>query len=241
MRHLTSLRVPGWDRIEGLAHGFLGRTIPPDAVMGAGDPLCDAKKAIGLAGSVITTVKQVHGDQILDVHAPAPKQAGEADAMATGDPGVFLGIFTADCVPILIVDPGRRVCAAVHAGWRGTVAGIAGVAVAHLSVRYGCDSMRLLAAIGPAIHRCCFEVGPEVARVFHESVDDLDPFLEPHGKQVRLDLRGLNRLALLQAGIPSEGISLVGPCVACGGGDFYSYRRDCDAAGRQLSFVGFLS
>jgi YfiH family protein len=238
---LTHLRVPGWDEIPGLTHGFLGRTLSPDPTTGPGDPFRDVKKAIDLAGRVITTVRQTHGDQIIDVRAPAPEQAGEADALATADPGVFLGIFTADCVPVLIVDAKRRVCAAVHAGWRGTLANISGRVVAHLSWRYGCDSMRLRAAIGPAIERCCFEVGPEVVRAFHGSVDDLDPFCEPHGEKAKLDLRGLNRLALLDAGIPPDAVSLVGPCVACGGDDFYSYRRDREAAGRQLSFVGFVS
>ncbi len=238
------LRAPGWEAIPGLEHAFLGRPglPPPDpSVEIPKDPFCDMKKAIGLAGHRITTLRQVHGDRILDVDEPV-KRAGDGDAMATGQAGVLLAILTADCVPVLLVDPRRRVCAAVHAGWRGTAAKIAGKAVAHLSVRYGCDSADLLAAIGPSIGTCCFEVGPEVIAAFRDAwEDDLDPFLEPRGAKGMLDLRGLNRLALLETGIPEESISLVGPCARCAAADFYSYRRDGARAGRQVSVVGFVS
>lgn len=238
------LHAPGWEAVPGLTHAFLGRpglpasdpsTAPPS------DPFCDVKKSLGLAGHKITTLKQVHGDAIIDVSEPQ-KNAGEGDALATDRPGVLLGILTADCVPVLLVDPRRRVCAAVHAGWRGTAAKIVGKAVAHLSVRYGCDSADLLAAIGPAIGRCCFEVGPEVVESFRDAwEDDLDPFLDPRGRKGMIDLRGLNRLSLLETGISEERISVVGPCVSCANADFHSYRREGEKAGRQVSLVGFLS
>ena len=239
-----ALGVTGWESIPGLTHVFLGRPglPPPDpSATTNSDPLCDLKKSLGLAGHKITTLRQVHGDAILDVEEPS-KCAGDGDAMATGRPGVLLGVLTADCVPVLLVDPRRRVCAAVHAGWRGTAAKIAGKAVAHLSVRYGCDSADLLAAVGPAIGPCCFEVGPEVVDSFRDAwEDDFDPFLDRRGQKGMIDLRGLNRLSLLETGIPEDRITIVGPCVACASADFHSYRRDGVRAGRQVSLVGFLS
>jgi purine-nucleoside/S-methyl-5'-thioadenosine phosphorylase / adenosine deaminase len=239
-----ALRDPALSAVPGLVHGFLGKPgLPPrdERAETPTDPLCDVKKSLGLAGRVITTARQVHGDRILDVPVPPPKSAGEGDALATDRPGVLLGIFTADCVPVLVVDPRRRVCAAVHAGWRGTAAGVARKAISHLASRYGCNSAELHAAIGPAIGSCCYEVGPEVIAAFREEVgEDLDPFLVTRGERGMIDLRGLNRLALLETGIPEERITMVGPCVSCATAVFHSHRREQGGAGRQLSFVGFV-
>ena len=238
------LRAPGWEEIPDLVHAFLGRPGLPasdPSIARPSDPLCDVKKLLGLAGHKITTLEQVHGDTILDVEEPR-KSAGEGDALATDRPGALLGVLTADCVPVLLVDPDRRVCAAVHAGWRGTAARIASKAVGHLAARYGCDSGWLLAAIGPAIGACCYEVGPEVVAQFREAWgEEFEPFYRARGEKGTIDLRGLNRLSLLEAGIPEDRISLVGPCVFCAPADFHSYRRDGAKAGRQVSLVGFLS
>jgi YfiH family protein len=247
-------RAPGWEEIPGLAHGFLGRIDPapgPTPASGAGspsplcdatDPLCHAKKEAALEGRLITCLQQVHGDTILDVAVPAPKIAGKGDALATDKPGVLLGIRTADCVPVLIVDPKRRVCAAVHAGWRGTLAGISGKAVAHLRTRYGCEPRDLLAALGPAIGLCCFEVGPEVIAAFRSSMGRrLDHFFRRRREKGCIDLRALNRLQLEDAGLSPDRTAVVGPCTACAVDRYYSYRKEGKTEGRQLNFVGFLS
>jgi YfiH family protein len=252
MTATVHLQVPGWERIAGLTHGFLGRI---DPAVSAGetpasssstrscdqtDLLCPAKKAVALEGRLITCVRQVHGDTILDVALPAPKIAGEGDALATDQRGVLLGIRTADCVPVLIVDPKRRVCAAVHAGWRGTLAGIAGKTVAHLRARYGCEPRDLHAALGPAIGRCCYEVGAEVIEAFRSAMGKrLDPFFDRRGEKGCLDLRGLNRLQLGDAGVSPDRTLAIGPCTACAVDRFYSYRKGGQTEGRQLSFVGW--
>jgi YfiH family protein len=254
MTAIIHLQTPGWERITGLTHGFLGRIDPPSYATGASgagspmplcdesDPLCHAKKAVALEGRLITCLRQVHGDTIVDVALPAPKMAGAADALATDQQGVLLGIRTADCVPVLIVDPKRRVCAAVHAGWRGTLAGIAGKAVAHLRTRYGCKPHDLYAALGPAIGRCCYEVGPEVVKAFRTSMGRrLDPFFRRREEKGCLDLRGINRLQLRDAGVSPDRTPAVGPCTACAVDRFYSYRKERNTEGRQLNFVGFLS
>jgi len=119
----------------------------------------DWPQAAGLA-----TAKQIHSDQILV--ATEPGQLGPGDAIISKQPGVNLAIRTADCVPILIVDPRTRAVAAVHAGWRGTVAEIAPKAVAAMGREFGSRPEDLEIAIGPGIGPCCFEVGPEVAVQF---------------------------------------------------------------------------
>jgi YfiH family protein len=200
------------------------------------------KKAAGLEGVTITTLRQVHGDRILEVSSPPPKEAGEGDALSTDQKGVFLGIKTADCLPVLIVDPSRRVCAAVHAGWRGTLAGIAGKAIVHLQMQYGSDPSDLRVALGPAIGRCCYEVGPEVITAFQNALgESVERHIDRQGEKGMIDLRGLNARQLAEAGVPETQIAQVGPCTVCAAVDFHSYRREGAKAGRQISFVGFAS
>jgi len=245
MTGFPRLTAPGWEDVPGLVHAFLGRIEqpadgPPLCTHGHRDPLCHVKTTLGLAGHVITTMKQVHGDTLLDVADRRVKTAGEADAMATATPGVFLAVQTADCVPVLLVDAGRRVCAAVHAGWRGALAGVAGKTVAHLGARYGCAPGDLRAALGPAIGRCCFEVGPEVIAAFEKKMGGaFDAYADRQGAKGRVDLRGLVRGQLAEAGLAASNLETVGGCTFCSEPDFYSYRRDGGTEGRQLTFVGF--
>lgn len=242
----TRLTAPAWEGIPGLVHAFLGRldhldSDPPDCARGGRDPICHVKKALALEGRTITILKQVHGDRIVDVEDPAPKLKGEGDALATDSPGVFIGINTADCVPILIVDPKQRVCAAVHAGWRGTHAGIVEKTISHLRLRYGCDPSDLRVALGPAIGRCCFEVGPEVIEAFEQKMGErIEAYVDRRGEKGLMDLRGLNRHALAEAGLDADHIETVGPCTLCEPENFHSYRQAGGAEGRQLSFAGFL-
>ena len=180
-------------------------------------------------------LSQVHGATV--VEAPFPGRP-EADALFTAQPGVLLGIETADCLPILLVDPERELAAAAHAGWRGTATGIAGAAVRALVVR-GARLDRLLAAVGPGIGPCCYEVGDELraafgsegARFFREG-----PRGRPH-----LDVRAANVAALERAGLRRERIHHVADCTFCRPGLYHSYRRDGPNAGRMISFVGWVS
>lgn len=245
MTDFPCFTAPGLAGIPGLRHAFLGRLdrladAPPVCSHGKRDPLCHAKTALGLEGRRITTLRQVHGKRIIDVPETGLKEAGEGDALATDRPGVFLGVRTADCVPVLLVDPDARACAAVHAGWRGTLAGVAAAAVAHLRGRYGCEPARLRAALGPAIGRCCFEVGPEVIAAFEKKMGGaFEAFVDREGEKGRVDLRGLVARELVEAGVPPGALESVGGCTFCGGADFHSYRRDRRAEGRQIAFLGF--
>lgn len=175
--------------------------------------------------SHLATVKQIHSAECLPAEGRTGV-VGHADALLEDTPGAVVAVKTADCVPILMVDEARRAVAAVHAGWRGTAARIAQRAVEAMKIRFGSAPEDLHAALGPAIGECCFEVGPEVAEQFGR-----------HGR-VHVDLESENRAQLLQAGVTGRRIYASKLCTMCEAGEFHSYRRDREGAGRMYSFVG---
>lgn len=182
---------------------------------------------------------QVHGAEITVVTA---KDAGrgaydnesrlpDTDALVTNEANLCLMVLTADCVPVLLFDPERRVIAAIHAGWKGTVADIVGKTVNLLQEHYGCDPCDILAGIGPAIGKCCFEVGQEVAEVFQNRY----PGQVEAGKnptKYQIDLSGINYRQLQGAGLKTINIEQAGICTRCRPYDFFSYRYAGLAAGR---------
>ncbi|HTC23885.1 MAG TPA: polyphenol oxidase family protein, partial [Gemmatimonadales bacterium] len=142
-----------------------------------------------------------------------------------------------DCMPVLLAAPGRRVVAAVHAGWRGTAAGVLEAAVDHLAREFAVSSDALEAVIGPSIGGCCYEVGENVVAAFRaRTADATAPAWTRQGDRDHLDLRTAARCLLEAAGVGP--VTLVGPCTACGQG-YHSYRRDGTRTGRQLSFAGW--
>jgi YfiH family protein len=132
---------------------------------------------------------------------------------------------------VLLVDERIRAAAAVHAGWRGTAAGIVRDAVAMMREKFGTRAEDLHAAIGPGIGVCCYEVGPEVAGRFGVRR------VEGQGR-AHLDLPAENRRQLLESGVTGERIYASNLCTMCRSGEFHSFRRDGEAAGRMYSFVG---
>lgn len=160
---------------------------------------------------------QVHGSGVVGVARPGDH--GDGDALITGTPDLWLEIRTADCVPVLLADPERRVVAAIHAGWRGTAATIAQVTVDALRREWGCQPDELYAAIGPAIGACCFAVGEEVAAHFPGHITR-------QGTAIHADLVGANRQQLLGAGVAAERIGSLALCTACDPSRFHSFRRD---------------
>jgi len=173
----------------------------------------------------LATLKQIHSSTCL----PADGRAGpigEGDALLENTPGAVVAVRTADCIPILLVDERVRAVAAVHAGWRGTAAGIARRAVDAMRERFGTDAADLHAAIGPGIGECCFEVGPEVAAEFGRA------------GRVHLDLAAENCRQLEEAGVTPERIYASKLCTQCLSDDFHSFRRDREASGRLFSFAG---
>lgn len=177
--------------------------------------------------------KQLHSDRVFRVDRPGVCDI-EGDALVTDRPGLFVGVRTADCVPLLFADPVRRAVAAVHAGWRGTVQNIVTRTVGRMREEFGSHPSDLHVAIGPFIGNCCFEVGEDVAALFRELFperDDLD-------RKTRLDLGEANWRLLLEAGVPSGQVYRAPVCTYCKPALFHSFRREGAAAGRMLSVIG---
>ena len=216
----ADLRAPGWD-FPGVRHGFAaeGRAVA--------------------AGLHLVRVRQVHGADCLVADTRTESPAGAADALLTSQPGVAVAIATADCVPLLLAAPADGMVAAVHAGWRGTLAAIAEAAVRAMGER-GVPPERIVAALGPSIDGCCYEVERELATRFADRFGSVawDAWRDGVAGKGCLDLRRMNALILAQAGVPATALQRVGPCTYCGGGPFASYRRRGANAGRQLSWIG---
>jgi YfiH family protein len=121
--------------------------------------------ALGARAMPLVTLRQFHSD-VIRIAPALPAEAPKADALITTTPGLLLGVQTADCVPILLADTRRRVVAGIHAGWRGTLARIAVKTLGQMRMEFGTRPRDVVAALGPAIGRCCYEVGPEVAQAF---------------------------------------------------------------------------
>jgi len=174
--------------------------------------------------------KQVHGDLL----TRAPFQGRpEADAVWSDRAGAAVGVVTADCVPILVAHASGRFVCAIHAGWRGSAARIAAKTVRALVAATGAAPGELVAAIGPHVGSCCYEVDAPVIRAIPER-SVLGPAAKP--EHAMLDLFALNRLQLVGAGVPARAIERVGGCTMCDPDLYFSYRRD-RVAGRMLHFA----
>lgn len=232
--------------IPGLTHGFSNRTggvssgrfaslnlgfkwgDDPEAVR---ENLRRVAEAGGYAPSDLRRVKQVHGGEVL--RATSLTEASEADGLwCTRDDGLTVAVSTADCIPLLLADEAGTVAAAVHSGWRSTVACIAEHAVEALGV----DPSSLVAAIGPCIELAAFEVGPEVASQFDAAFVDARTYAKPH-----VDLVGVVTAQLQRAGVRAENIERVGGCTHALEERYFSYRRDGAGTGQMMSFIGFAS
>jgi len=180
----------------------------------------------------LVRVRQVHGAEVLASVDVTPDSAADAIWHHRDHGERVVAVLTADCVPILLCDRQATVVAAVHSGWRGTVADIAGRTVATL-VAAGSDPGELLAAIGPCIEVDAFEVGEEVAAAFADRFVVRAGYAQPH-----VDLVGCVRAQLEAAGLPANQIERVGACTHANGDLYFSYRRDGAGIGQQLSFIG---
>lgn len=219
--------------------------------------------ALGAGEMRMVAMRQFHSD-VIHVAAAPGAEAPKADALITGTPGLLLGAQTADCVPILLADSKRRVVAAIHAGWRGTLARIAVKTLGRMRMEFGSRPGDVTAALGPAIGRCCYEVGPEVAQAFAaqfpSAADWFDgPFQQlAHGEEplglpwltmmppghvpppprVQLDLRAANRWQLIAVGVPEKQIDVSDLCTACRTDLLFSYRREGSKTGRMMAVIG---
>lgn len=175
----------------------------------------------------MASLKQIHSSLAL-VAERGGGCIGEGDALITAQAGVTVSVRTADCFPILLADIHHRVVAAVHAGWRGTADRVAVKALARMSRDFDTRPADVIAAIGPGIGGCCYEVGTEVAERFGKNGAGA------------LDLSQENLQQLVQAGVPRAQISSAFECTFCNPAQFYSWRRDRETAGRMISYIRVL-
>jgi len=165
-----------------------------------------------------------------------------ADALMTDIPGVALTIFSADCLPVLLYDPVRRVAAAAHAGWRGTARGIIENTVGRMEEVYGCHPGDILAAIGPGISKCCFETGADVPNAMTESMGAAAlPFIEPlPAGKFRVDLKGINAYRLERAGLSAQNIALSDACTVCRSDQLWSHRVTQGERGSMAAVIALI-
>jgi len=275
VRGVRILQAPVLAKLAWLVHGFStkpGGVSPLDneKVLDLGFTEWDNREnvlenrrrfqsALGASDLELISLKQIHSDVIHLFNAP-PAEACQGDASVTNQPGLLLGVQTADCVPILLVDPKKRAVAAVHAGWRGTLARIVVKVIGQMQMQFGTKPAGLLAAIGPSIGGCCYEVGTEVATQFlsqfaeaSEWFDEfrtgdepnpiqwlnmMPPGHQPPPKNVLLDLRKANRAQLLGAGLRPQNIFVSDLCTACRPDLLFSYRKEGAMSGRLMSVIG---
>lgn len=209
---------------------------------GLGDPdhhietnLERLSRATGLAARPHQTV-QAHGTKRRWLAGAGRVHREEADILLTGQPGTALAVRSADCLPILLTEPGSGLCAAVHAGWRGTAARVAMLAVQEMQSR-GARSEQILASLGPCIGPCCFHIGAAVADSLVQSAPGSEAHVRRHAQAMSADLQEINRLQLRRSGLKYEHIEHIPACTCCDAERFFSYRRDGGRAGRHLAVV----
>jgi purine-nucleoside/S-methyl-5'-thioadenosine phosphorylase / adenosine deaminase len=217
-----------------------GTLIPPGhALRHAAGPSAHAFGRRGETAPKDTfTLTQVHGATVIAIAGDPPRPSGvEGDALVTDRPGVAVGVVTADCLPVLLAGPDGRVVGAVHAGWRGTLAGVVTAAVTAIEARYGLARGDLTALLGPCIRPCCFEVGPEVAEAVRARFPQWAARVLAPGPKVKehMDLAALNALQLGAAGV--RAVHDRGGCTHCQPEQYHSYRRDGPGAGRMVSWI----
>jgi polyphenol oxidase len=192
---------------------------------------------------------QVHGSDTRVVNdlaeaKPAEDARGDSiycDAIISNTNGVFAGVKTADCVPILIADPTNGAFAAVHAGWRGTLSEIATKTLLQLTERYRTRSADVAVAIGPAAGACCYEVGQDVIEPFTKKFPGQKLFTDTRPQHACINLLESNRAQLIAAGVPEEKIYIAPLCTMCNTNLFFSYRREKNQygkVGRLMSVIG---
>lgn len=198
-------------------------------------------KAIGFSTQRMVLSNQIHSDIVRTVGAEDARGLDhraypECDALITNTPGVALVVFTADCTPILLYDPVTGAVGAVHAGWRGTAAGIAGKAVEKMQKEFGCHPENIRAAIGPNIARCCFETDAEVPAAMEKLLADAaKDCIESRGNKFYVNLKEINARVLRRAGV--EQIEVSDACTMCRPDRFWSHRVTGGNRGSQGAVI----
>lgn len=223
--------------VHGISDRTFGSVHPPED--GGRRRLAEA---LGIPPEALVSTRQVHRDEVVVVPGPAYgcwRSGYGADGLVTNVPGLYLLGYFADCVPILAYDPVRRVVGLAHAGWRGTVLGIAGRLVEVMGQTFGTAATDLYVGLGPSIGPCCYEVGEEVIAGVRAHLPEPETLLRPgRPGHAYFDLWAANRQALRRAGIPEEQIELSGICTSCRVERFFSYRRESGLRGLFGAVIG---
>jgi YfiH family protein len=253
--HGFSTRLGGKSRVyrpEQASDLNLGFTASDDRSIVAGNRKRLLETATGSKPMIgLVTLRQIHSSLTLrvgagDVHRVADSAVLEGDGLMTDEPGVLLGIQTADCVPVLVADVKKRSVAAFHAGWRGTVSRIVEKGIDRMCSEFGSASENLIAAVGPAIGQCCYSVGEQLrqeftaqftyaAELFHERAAAAG---SEQAYQLHLDLPEANRRQLLAAGLKDSAIAMTDLCTGCHTDRFFSHRIERGFTGRMMSVIG---
>lgn len=286
---LNILEAPALSELDWLLHGFSIRAggvskLPAQAastkmesVLNLGFTEWDARenvlenrkrffRSIGAGEIPAIAPRQVHSDIVHLVSEQSLRSLSDApkgDALITREKGVVLAVQTADCIPILLADAKNKAVAAIHAGWRGTIQRIAAKTVGRMQMEFGTQPKHVLAALGPGIGGCCYEVGHEVATEFAAQFPNAREWFEgpfdavasgendpnwlpwltmkppghaPPPVRVHLDLIAANRSILMNVGVSSDNISVSGLCTRCRADLFFSYRRE-RTTGRMMAAI----
>lgn len=278
--------APGWERMKWLWQGFSTRrggvsraycAAEAKGELNLGFTAEDEPQAVeqnrrllaeaisGDAATPLIALRQIHSNLLVVASASDARRERpwKGDGIMTDEPGLLLGIQTADCIPVLVADRKRHAVAAFHAGWRGTVKRIVETGIGRMLLEFGSRPEDLVAAIGPGVATCCYAVGEDVLSAFESQfsysrelfreVYDSDPIREkypmlfltqrapghsPIGPSLHLNLVEANRRQLLDAGLKPQSIKVVGGCTSCHRELFFSYRAAQGRTGRMLSVIG---
>jgi hypothetical protein len=190
----------------------------------------------GYDPAALQIMRHVHGADVWTVGTPVGDDA-TFDALVCDHAGPVLAAFAADCIPLVFAEPDARICGAAHAGWRGTVAGVA-VNVVRRIEELGGSAEATRVALGPSIGPCCFEVGPEVVAEFRAAFGELPGLVVAGSHKDHIDLRVASRAVLERAGVRPEHIDDRPPCTRCEPERFFSYRRDGREGGMHMAYIG---
>lgn len=249
--NLPYFEVPELAKLGWIQHAFLtrqgGESLPPYDSLNLSDQNGDRKEFVSKNKDIIVKVfgfelgrlvllNQIHQDQILLLDKPISTLPSilEYDALITNSPNTFLGILTADCLPIFVVDQKRKAIAAIHAGRQGTTLHITAKVLRKMKEELGCSAKDLVIALGPSIGPCCYEIDE---KAFHS---EWEPFSISKGAgKWMIDLAQVNMTQMNREGIKEEQIFRVNLCTHCHTDLFFSYRKE-GRTGRQLSFIGIM-
>jgi YfiH family protein len=238
--HAFSTRTGGVSAapFDSLNLGIAGDTAARDSSDNLEENYRRLRAAVGCAGHGRCWVTQVHGADVCDVRIGSTFENGvRADALVSDDPTRVLSVKYADCVPLLLASADGRVVAAVHAGWRGLVAGVIGAAVKQLGQTSSTAAATFVAAVGPCIGFDAFEVGPEVLAAFKDRMGAAAPVRNGQPGKGHVDLRQAALIELQSAGLTIDRIDTTDRCTYSHPQEFFSHRRDGNATGRMAAII----